>query len=95
MTADSNFGSGLSVVAALLAIPVVTMGVVMPLMLLGGWGPMAVASPWVLFTPVLPITVFALVGYALYSGRDGRHEQPTTDDGGPISSTGLEVSPDE
>lgn len=89
-TAETG-GTIATIVALLLAIPVVTMGVVMPVMMLTGMGhaPMGHApvdqapiagGGWMLLVPAILLAVFGAVGYVLYTRFDGDRGGASTDD---------------
>lgn len=91
MTAtDSTAGTIATVIALLLAIPIVTMAAMMPVMALMGMGhpmghapmgngPMA-SGGWMLLVPAVPLAVFFAVGYVLYTRFGGDRGGAPTDD---------------
>lgn len=75
---DSSLGSGVTVLAALAALPILGMTVVTALLALTGGGHPAtgVGGPARFLLPLIPLTVFVGLGYLLYRGisaeRSGR-----------------------
>lgn len=80
MTAtDTILGAGLTALGILLLVPAFVMVVVMPLLLLTGFGQLpAGLGGWERFlVPLLPFTVFLGLGYLLYTGVVERSDRST------------------
>lgn len=80
MTDSSGRRSISTILAALLAVPLVTMAVVMPLMALTRGGGMSEGAGLHMLVPLIPLTLLGGLAYLLYthgSGRGGRQSHGT------------------
>jgi hypothetical protein len=87
MSGENAWGTNaLTIVAAFLAIPLVMMGVVMPLVVVTGMGPMAGAGGGgglVMLLPAIPFTLLVVLAYIVGSRLGaGRDDDGETDGGG-------------
>lgn len=96
MTTNTDRDTLVSVVAVLVAFPLVMMTIVMPAMVLTGTGHASFGSAgWRLLMPLIPLTVFATLGYLLYttvSDEGGRQTGTSqTVDSGQRAASELEA----